>query len=238
MLHGAERRSSCSSVAHAKEWPDTQGLRIVVAERAATLADPSCTETFADSGAPKWDEDGRVLTLFVAKGRIVRLRYASFVHKAFIDTLGLSDWANSGGERQFVRDMAQAGCGWVTTPYRSLVLVHATQQPVCLPEFLGCQLVARSAITTPCCRAAMRMHGPSTGKFEIEADWKEWFDHARPSQGPSSWISHGQLGEIQLPENFINVFSLGPVVDAQQPAEGKQSVHEATATSSATRSSD
>ena len=32
--------------------------------------------------------------------------------------------------------MAHLGCGWMTTPYRSLVLVHATQQPVCLPEFL------------------------------------------------------------------------------------------------------
>lgn len=208
-------------IAHAKEWPDTQGLRIVVAERGAALTDPSCTETFADNGAPKWDENERVLTLFVAKGRIVRLRYASFVHKAFVDTLGLPDWVNSAGERQFVRGMAQVGCGWVTTPYRPLVLVHATQQPVCLPEFLtlsaGRQIGDQHAILS----GRVRMHGPSTGKFEIEADWKEWVDDV-DKPGPELVASHGQLGEIQLPENFINLFSIGPVVDAQQPAEGKQ----------------
>jgi hypothetical protein len=208
-------------VAHAKDWPDTQGFRIVLAERAATLTDPSCTETFADDGAPKWDESERVLTLFVSKGRIVRLRYASFVHKAFIDTLGLPDWANSAGERQFVRGMAQVGCGWITTPYRPLVLVHASQQPVCLPEFLGLSAGRTIGDQHATLASRVRLHGPSTGKFEIEAEWKEWVDDV-DKPGPELVVSHGQLGEIQLPENFVNLFSIGPVVDAQQPAEGKQ----------------
>jgi hypothetical protein len=122
-------------VGNAKEWPDSLGFRIVLTERAAQLADPPCSETFADEGAPKWDEDARVLTLFVAKGRVVRLRYSSFVHKDFIGAFGLADWVDSAGDKAFIRNMAQHGCTWMVTPYRALTLVHATQQPVCEPTF-------------------------------------------------------------------------------------------------------
>ncbi|MGE5815105.1 MAG: hypothetical protein ACM36C_11505, partial [Acidobacteriota bacterium] len=203
-------------VAYAKDWPDTLGFRIVLAERAATTNDPPCAENFADAGAPKWDEDARVLTLFVAKGRIVRLRYASFVDKAFLGTLGLADWTNSPGEADFVRSMAQAGCGWMTTPYRSLVLVHATQQPVCLPEFLA--LVPQRSVGDQHATLAgrVRMHGPSTGKFEIEAAWHEWVDEPDKPR-PERVESHGQLGEIQLSENHENMFGIDAAVDEQQP---------------------
>ena len=204
-------------VAHGKTWPDSTGLRIVLAERAATLGDLPCDESFTDDGAPTWDEDTRVLTFFVAKGRIVRLRYASFADADFVDTFGLADWVDSAGERAFVQGMAQVGCGWMTTPYRPLVLVHATQQPVCLPQFLG--LSANRAVGDQHARlvSRLRMHGPSTGKFEIEAAWQEWVDDLEKT-GPELVDGHGQLGEIQLSENHDNLFSLNPAVDAQQPA--------------------
>jgi hypothetical protein len=208
-------------VAHAKNWPDTLGMRIVLAERTATLTDPPCAEAYADTGAPKWDEAKRVLTFFVEQGRIVRLRYATFVDKAFVATLGLPDWAGTAGDAQFVRNMAHLGCGWMTTPYRSLVLVHATQQPVCLPEFLGLSAQRELGDQHATLSSRLRMHGRSTGKFEIEAVWQEWVDDV-DKPGPELVDSHGQLGEIQLPENYINLFSLGPTVDAQQPEGGGQ----------------
>ena len=189
----------------------------MLAERPSTLADPPCAETFPDNGAPKWDESKRVLTFFVAKGRIVRLRYASFVDKRFVDTLGLADWTDTAGDAQFVRNMAQLGCGWMTTPYRSLVLVHATQQPVCAPAFLGLSVQRDLGDQHATLSSRLRMHGRSTGKFEIEAAWQEWVDDV-DKPGPELVDSHGQLGEIQLPENYVNLFSLGPTVDAQQPA--------------------
>ena len=65
------------------------------------------------------------------------------------------------------------------------------------------------------------MHGRSTGKFEIEAAWQEWVDDV-DKPGPELVDSHGQLGEVQLPENYVNLFSLGPTVDAQQPAGSGQ----------------
>ncbi|MGH9141727.1 MAG: hypothetical protein ACRD2I_11395, partial [Vicinamibacterales bacterium] len=203
-------------IGYAKNWPDTLGFRVALAERAPTLTDPPCTEAYADTGAPAWDESKRVLTLFVEKGRIVRLRYASFVDKALLATLGLPAWANTAGDAQFVRNMAHLGCGWMTTPYRSLVLVHATQQPVCAPEFLGLTPQRNLGEQHTTLSSRLRMHGRSTGKFEIEAAWQEWVDDV-DKPGPELVDSHGQLGEIQLPENYINLFSLGPAVDAQQP---------------------
>lgn len=208
-------------VSFAKDWPDTRGLRIVLAERTASLADPPCAETFPDEGLPTWDEQARVLTFFVPKGRIVRLRYASFVDKRLLDTFGLPSWATSAGGRDFVRAMAQVGCGWMVTPYRSLVFVNATQQPVCAPEFVKLSVGRGLGDQHAVLDSRLRMHGPSTGKFEIQASWKEWVDDL-DKPGPELVVGRGQLGEIQLPENFDNVFSLGPIVDAQQPEGGSQ----------------
>ena len=208
-------------VAHGKDWPDSQGFRIVLQERAATIVDLPCGETFTDTGVPKWDETNRVLTLFVAKGRIVRLRYASFADKKFVHTLGVPDWANTVGEKQFVRDMAQAGCGWITTPYRSLVLVHATQQPVCQPEFIALRAERNLGDQHAILSSRLRMHGPSTGKFEVEAEWKEWVDDPEKEK-PERIDSTGQLGELTLTENHDNLFSLAEAVAQQQPPPAGQ----------------
>jgi hypothetical protein len=208
-------------VAYTKPWPDTTGFRIALAERPSTLADPPCVETYPGNGAPQWDETTRVLTFFVEKGRIVRLRYATFVDTKFVATLGLADWTGTAGDAQFVRNMAHLGCGWMTTPYRSLVLVHATQQPVCAPAFLGLSVQRDLGDQHATLSSRLQMHGRSTGKFEIEAAWQEWVDDV-DKPGPELVDSHGQLGEVQLPENYVNLFSLGPTVDAQQPAGSGQ----------------
>ena len=205
-------------VAHAKNWPDNLGCRIVLAERNETFA-AGCVETFADAGAPTWDESNRVLTFYVPKGRIVRLRYSSFVDRRFINTIGIADWTASAGERQFVATMALAGCGWMTNPYRPLVLVHATQQPVCPPEFLTMNILRNVGDQHAVLQSRVLMHGPSTGKFEVEAVWQEWVDDL-DKPGPELITSHGQLGEILLSENHDNLFDLAGAVDAQQPAPG------------------
>ncbi len=60
------------------------------------------------------------------------------------------------------------------------------------------------------------MHGPSTGKFEIEAAWKEWVDDPEKEE-PERIESSGQLGELTLTENHDNLFSLAEAVAQQQP---------------------
>ncbi|MGE0444965.1 MAG: hypothetical protein AB7P99_07025, partial [Vicinamibacterales bacterium] len=202
-----------------KAWPDSRGLRIVLAERKASIDDPGCNESFADDGPPKWNVSERVLTFFVAKGRIVRLRYSSFADKKQIDAFGLPAWTGAGGNQSFVRNMALAGCEWMMMPYRSLVFVHATQQPVCEPEFLALSAVRAPGDQHAQLEARLRMHGPSTGKFEVEAVWKEWVDDLQ-KDAPQLIESRGRLGEVLLTENHVNQFGLAQVVSAQKPPEG------------------
>jgi hypothetical protein len=64
----------------------------------------------------------------------------------------------------------------------------------------------------------VRLHGPSTGKFEVEANWKEWVDDLE-KKGPELVVSQGALGEIQLSENHKNVFELKDPVDEQEPTD-------------------
>jgi hypothetical protein len=206
-------------VANKDNWPDSKGFRLILAERSAALTEMPCAEAFADDGAPKWDEAARTLTLFVAKGRIVRLFYASFAHPAVIQSFGVPRWTLNDAERQFVVGMAVMGSHWMLTPFRPLTLVHATQQPICLPELivLSAQRTDGAHYADLMCRI-VRLHGPSTGKFEIEADWNEWVDDLE-KDGPERVPHKGQLGEIQLAENHANEFNLGDAVNDSHIAD-------------------
>lgn len=209
-------------VTYAGQWPDTVGLRIALAERAATLTDPPCAESYPDDGAPKWDKDKRVLTFFLPKGMIARLRYSSFVHHGVLDTFGLSDWVSGDANRKALQMAAVLGNCWMLTPYRPLVLVHATQQPVCEPVLLLTDELQREpGAPFADLQARVRLHGPTTGKIEIEADWQEWQDDvAKPR--PERLDGHGVLAEIPLAENYPNLFSLSNAVAEQLQGPGKQ----------------
>jgi len=208
-------------VQNGKDWPDTQGLRIVIDERAHTLSDGPCAESFPDDGRPKWDAAKRVLTIFLRKGHIARLRYSSFVDKRCIDALGLPRWSHTAAQRNFIAELALLGVHWMITPYRPLVLVHATQQPVCTPMLMKVSAPRSAGQTFADLDGAVRLHGASTGKFEVVAEWHEWFDdpqQPRPLRKPM----RGTLGEIPLTENHANDFMLAGAANAVQlpPATG------------------
>ncbi len=202
-------------VPRGEEWPFCDGFRLVLAERTQQVVDLPCAESFADDGRPQWDAEARTLKLFVSKGRIERLFYSSYINKDFIDDFGIPRWAASEQEASFVGHSAVVGSNWLMTPYRNLTLVHAVQQPVCLPELI--KLTPRRApgemnATLIC--GLVRLHGPSTGKFEIEASWHEWVDDIT-KPGPERIAFKGQLGEIKLDENHANEFQLQQAVNAQ-----------------------
>lgn len=209
-------------VKYQNTWPDTRGLRIVMAERqpAAKIDDAQCEEeALSDADLPKWDADQRVLTLFVRKGHIARLRYASFVDPTLIKHMGLPHWSKSSGEFQSVMARALMGMHWMMTPYRHLVLVHATQQPVCTPRLQSLQAPRQAGATHIDLQGDVQLHGPSTGKFEIEAEWDEWVDDLN-QDAPRLMRMSGQLGDIPLAENHRNRFTLAEVVDAARPPAG------------------
>lgn len=210
-------------VRYAKAWPDSTGLRIVLAERddPASLAEESCfEEPLGAQDLPQWDAAQRVLTLFVRKGHVARLRYASFVHPQRMQQLALPHWAASSGLQQVIALHALLGLHWMVTPNRPLVLVHATQQPICTPRIDKIQVHREAGDSFADLDAFVQLHGPSSGKVEVEAEWDEWIDD--PSQpGPQRRTQvRAVLAEIALPENHDNTFYLAAQAQAQRPPAG------------------
>lgn len=202
-------------VQNGSDWPKTRGLRIVLDERAHTLDDGPCAETFPDDGRPKWDATQRVLTIFLRKGHIARLRYSSFVDKRRIDELGLPRWSDTAGQRAFIAEMALLGGHWMVTPYRPLALVHATQQPVCTPVLQKIVAPRSAGATMVDLQAFLQLHGPSTGKFEVVAEWDEWLDDAQQPRPVRNHV-RGTLSEIPLVDNHENAFDLASAANAVQ----------------------
>ena len=203
------------------DWPkDVRSLRIVADELPGEMAPPPCGAEFSKFVAPKWDFDKAELRVFVPKGFVVRMRYASFVHDRLVGQFALPAWQDDAAGRVRLAVEGMVGCNWMLTPWRPLTLVHATQHPVCPPRAVvpsvqrnvGWQhvdLLARE----------VWLHGPSTGHFEIVAEWQEWVDEPMndtpAAPGPKRVTQHAVLTPIRLGENHPNVFRLVDAVAAQ-----------------------
>ena len=206
-------------VAHGQDWPDTTGLRIEVKERPHTFQLDDCEEAFADDGRPQWDDARRVLTLFLRKGHIARLRYASYLNPRYADHFGLPRWTDTDSDRHFVEELAVLGAHWMVTPYRALTVVHATQQPVCPPRLQKVSVQREEGSTHADLNGAVHLHGPSTGKFEVMAEWQEWIDDPQLS-APQRVTHRARLSEINLPDNGPNQFMLRDAALAMQAPVG------------------
>lgn len=210
-----------------KGWPDDRkSLRIALHDQPAEVESPACAVAPTPADPPKWDSASRTLHLFLPQGRIARLRYASFVHDQYLGHLGLPQWVDTPGAADQLRTEALTGANWMLTPFRRLVLVHATQQPVCKPVLAKAWPQRPSGATYADLFGShpnITLHGPSTGKFEVLAQWKEWIDDplrddpAKP--GPRRIACEGALGEIRLAENHTNTFILEQAVQDQRAFE-------------------
>lgn len=205
-------------------WPeDRQSLCIALHDQPDEVRSPACGVASTPADPPKWDGSSRTLHVFLPQGRIARLQYASFVHDRYVGHLGLPQWVGDPGGADQVRAAAMAGAHWMVTPFRRLVLVHATQQPVCTPLLKFAYPVRRIGGTSALLFGKgenIALHGPSTGQFEVLAEWSEWVDD--PAQddpnfpGPRRVRFEGALGEIRLAENHPNLFSIESAVEAQR----------------------
>jgi hypothetical protein len=208
-------------------WPeDRRSLRIELWPVAAEFEHPSCGEDAARAEPPRWDAERRCLQLFLAQGHIARLRYASFLHARYLSHFGLFDWLASNAAAR-TQAAGAAGNHWMLAPAGELTLVHATQHPVCPPQLLPTEAMrgqdeTHATLISPKGDRLgnVLLHGPSTGKFELIAEWQEWVDD--PSQpAPKRVAMQAALGEIRLAENHANRFALeavaGPAVADGQP---------------------
>jgi hypothetical protein len=188
-------------------WPTSKPFRIQIRERQGTIA--QCQQNSAGNGAPEWNPATRVLTVYLAKAEIARVRYSSYLDKADLAQMGVRRWLNGSASIANVEAQAAAGNHWMFTPFRNLTLVHAVQQPLCEPTFykLG---VSRQINATNVRLASgnMLLNVPSTGRIDVLADWDEPIDN--PDE--PTWQEHvpgkGFAAEVKIEESYTNPLNI------------------------------
>ena len=130
-------------------------------------------------GAPAWDDQARVLSVFLPKSGIARVR-ASALFSASLDSMGLWEWLREALDAGTITGdrMAELERGilesrhWMFTPFRELTLVHAVQQPLMEPAPV-LEIDRSIGSTAAYLRGEIFLHAPSTSKVDILASWTE-----------------------------------------------------------------
>lgn len=149
-------------------WMDPKTFRVVLRE--------------GPTGAV-WIPQSRVFEVSLGKGTLVKLHYACFWRPEDLSRiaggmamLGLTS-LNSTLGKQIV-----SGRHWLFSPWRTLTLVHATQQPLSRISGKGFPLIQKlipdrdfeqdfASLNTQ-----ILVHGASTAQIDLEASWTEWVD--------------------------------------------------------------
>ncbi|HTO03813.1 MAG TPA: hypothetical protein VL069_08935, partial [Opitutus sp.] len=163
-------------------WPDVKPFRIRLVERPGVM--DQCAEVFADSGEPKWDADERVLTVFQPKGVMTEVRYSSVLPTDDdAKNMGLWKWLEQrGGLNADTRKAILSGRHWMFTPWRTMMLVHAVQHPLCPPTIKSWAASRNIGDTFASLRGRWHLSIKSTDKVGIQAAWQEPLDDvAQPS---------------------------------------------------------
>lgn len=173
-------------------WPDFRPFRIRLQE---------------GSQPARWDSSGRVLTVYLKKGESVTLKLSCYFPEAFLPVQGLYRWLEKPeriipqkvmqpprglpeGQLQVlktlqppkidltrVRALSLQGRNWLMTPFREITLMHATLQPVGKPVNKKLEAQRGLGQTSAVLYGEFELHGPSTSKAELLADWKEPVDY-------------------------------------------------------------
>lgn len=131
---------------------------------------------------PDWQADPGILTVYLPKAWVARVRYSSFPDGADLSKMGLFLWATEAGlsptEQEDLRTRAILGLHWMLTPFRELTLVHAVRQPLQALSFtsLHAERALGQTFAMIVDSATVVVDGKSTGKIAVKAAWQEPID--------------------------------------------------------------
>ncbi len=172
-------------------WPDIDGFRIAMAELPEAIDAVPCVDAIDPNRAvPTWSGGDRVLTIYLRKGEIAPVRYASAVRLDMMTHMALPAWTANAYAGIWTAILAICGSNWMMTPDRTLTLVHATQHPVCEPTFRNISVRRPEGATFADFgrETFVRYHARSTGQLEVLGEWMEWVDD--PTSGKSPYRRH------------------------------------------------
>lgn len=174
--HGtAEGWSQDVTVAFAGSWPDTGTYRLVLAGGPAGV-------TVA----------GSVVTVNLPPGASASVRSSSTIDEGGLDLLGLWNWISDTVPAAQVPDVL-AGRHQMITPREELELVHAVQRPLVRPA-LDRRFKADRGYgeTHTLFKGAIGVQSATTGRLDVDATWREWFDE--PASGRPPELIGGHAG--------------------------------------------
>ena len=144
-----------------KSWPEPQPYRLVL-----------------DSGERlEGRVDGNAVRIAIPPGEQLRVRLSSALGDGGLDRLGL--WRtrpDSYRKRAEIAGAARDGWMWWLTPFDEVRLVHAVQRPVEVPRAIGLDSVRSEKDSGTGLKAVIEIHGASTGRIDVEAEWSEPID--------------------------------------------------------------
>ncbi len=193
LLRGVPTSSGTPTEASASfggTWPDLVPIRLDVA-----------------GGTPGATVSGQTVDMRVAPGRTERLRVSSAIPSADLGLLDLWDRVKSTAS---AADAAK-GAFWQLSPYRTMTIVHATQQPVSAPYFAGGDTWSgeREPGEVPCrISGSMTIDEPSTESVSLTGTLTSGIDGGPGSPAPTvATVSVGDIGSV----NVANPAPGGPV---------------------------
>lgn len=163
-------------------WPDRAPFRIVAREG---------TEVDVE---PRVEVDGETLDVFLPKAAIFQLRYSSLPDA---DRLGEMAYFHRVVGDDAARAAAEAGTHWMFSPYRTLTLVHAVQQPLQDPgTAVNVDTARAQGQTFSRLLGTVDFHGQSSGQVDLRAFWIDPEDELT-RRGPMNQRKEAQLGHFQ-----------------------------------------
>ena len=130
------------------------------------------------NAAPAWDKGSRQLIIALPKAAQIEINYASFWRPSDLDKLsGMQQVITRGGNARSMQ-MVKKSSHWMTSPWRTIRLVHAVQQPLEKPVLIkeATNVLRNYNDTFVTIPTKINIHGSSTDKVDMEANWKEWVD--------------------------------------------------------------
>jgi hypothetical protein len=161
---------------------------------------------------------GGELHVALPKGTWVDVHVSSFLSPAdaIPEKMGVLGWfkeTNQATELNDKIDLTKKGQFWMITPFRTLRLVHAVQQPINAPSLQLNQPEKESGNTYVKLSGQIGFHGSSTAKLDVLTAWEDPIDNPGPDLYKPAPVQDGQSWTTEPPVHHSqHVFQFSQLV--------------------------
>ncbi len=167
----------------------------------------------APSG-PSQESGVDVLTVRLPKATMAKALYSSYLNPDELPRMEVWEWLQ--GKSGITQAKAADGLIWSITPHRGLTLIHVVQQPLEEPAVVSLTPSKSLGDTFAMLTGKVSVHGPSTSKLDVYAEWEEPIDNlALP--GPKR-LQKKNLAFQEMIDSDDEAFEFPPPPEKKTPA--------------------